>query len=217
MDSPAAPAVGGFDVQLDAAVIASSGGPDLTGGDARLRRTVAPGLSVEADAGVLHVNNNGDSAGRNGYTGRLGVLVHSPDRHWAAGAGVGGGLSPTAGSWGSVDAHVVVSGASRNVRPLLGAGLGYSAPLGHHRFTVTAPCESSPVTLQLPHNTFAGVQAGIELGPPGRAVILGTSILHFWLSESSQVSEPSQVSGHAARGGDDQFFTLGIGLRVALD
>lgn len=212
MDSPSAPAVGHSDVQLDAAsIIGEMLGPRLVGGDARVRHTVEPGVALEADGGVLHVTNNGQGGDRNGYTGRLGVLLHSQDRHWGLGAGVGGGLSPTAGTWGAADVHGVVAGTNHYVRPMLGAGLGYSGPLGHHPFTVTLPGESPPgTTLQLPHNAIAQLHAGLELGPPDTAVILGLSLSRFWLREDSRVDNPSSHR-------QDNFAALGIGLRIAID
>ena len=213
MDSPSAPAAGHSDVQLDAASIGTMWGPELFGGNARLRHTVEPGVSVEADAGVLHVTNSGEGGDRNAYTGRLGVLLHAPSRHWAFGAGVGGGLSQTAGNWGSVDLHGVVSGAHRYVRPMLGGGLGYSAPFGDRTFVVREPDSSqTETTLHLPRNVIAQVNVGLELGPPDKALVLGFSMLRFWLREDSVVSATTESSHQ-----DEVFGAFGIGLRLAVD
>jgi hypothetical protein len=213
MDSPSAPAAGHSDVQLDAAGIGETWGPNLVGGNARLRRTVEPGVSVEADAGVLHVTNPGQGGDRNGYTGRLGVLLHSQDRHWALGAGLGGGLSQTAGNWGSVDVHGVISGAHHYIRPMLGGGIGYSTPFGDRTFVVSQSGEDQPgTTLQLPRNVIGQLHVGLELGPPDQALVLGVSGLRFWLREDSRVSMTT-ASAHL----DETFAAVGIGLRIAID
>ncbi len=213
MSSPSAPAVGGTDVQLDAATIGQLWGPELAGGNARLRHTIEPGVSLEADGGVLHVTNDGQGGDRNAYTGRLGVLLHSQSRHLAFGAGLGGGTSATAGSWGSADVHAVVSGAHRYIRPMLGVGAGYSAPFGNKTFVVQwndSTDGDSQRTLRLPRNLFAQLHLGVELGPPHAAFILGGSVLRFWLREDSVVD----------RGGDapqleDGYLAVGVGLRLA--
>ncbi|HWU87646.1 MAG TPA: hypothetical protein VN253_10250 [Kofleriaceae bacterium] len=206
MDSPSAPAVGHSDVQLDAARIGTLGGPELVGGNALLRHTVEPGVSVEVDAGVLHVTDSSQYSDLDGYTGRLGVLLHSPDRHVALGAGLGGGLSPTAGGWGSADVHGVISGAHRYIRPMLAGGIGYSTPFGDRTFVV------GNTTLQLPRNAIAQVHVGLELGPPTAALILGLSMLHFWPGEDSVVN---QTAGGSVP--DEIFVAAGIGLRVAIN
>jgi hypothetical protein len=213
IDSPSAPEPGHSDVQLDAAGIGSLWGPELVGGNARLRRTIEPGVSVETDAGVLHVTNPGEASDRNGYTGRLGVLLHSRDKHLALGAGVGGGLSPTAGGWGSVDVHGAISGAHCYIRPMLGGGIGYSTPLGDTTFVVhQAGGDGSGTALQLPRNVIGELHLGLELGPPDKALVLGASLLHFWLREGSRVGDPAQFTHE-----EDDFAALGIGLRIAID
>jgi hypothetical protein len=212
LDSPGAPAAGHSDVEVDAAAIGQLWGPELVDGNARLRHTVEPGVSVEADAGVLHVSNPGEGGDRNAYTGRLGVLLHSHDRHFAFGAGIGGGLSQTAGSWGSADVHGVVSGAHRYIRPILGGGFGYSAPFGHRTFAVREQDSKYETILRLPRNTIAQVQLGLELGPPDLAVVLGASMLHFWPREDSRVNATTDPD---PRG--ESFAAVGIGLRIAVD
>jgi len=185
-------------------------GPDLLGGNGRLRRSIEPGVAVEVDAGVLHVTNRGEGGDRNAYTGRLGVLLHSQDGHAAIGAGVGGGVSPTAGGWGSVDIHGVVSGANRYVRPLLGGSLGYSAPFGSQTFEVSAN-DSSPVTLGLPRNSIGEIHVGLELGPPDAMLVLGAALMHFWLLEDSRVN-----LGSAPAPTGEGFAAVGAGLRFAI-
>jgi hypothetical protein len=215
MDSPSAPAVGSSDVQLDAAAISSGiWGTELVGGNARLRHTLEPGVSIEADTGVLHVTNSGEGGDRNGYTGRIGLLLHSDSRHWALGTGLGGGMSATAGNWGAADVHGVLSGAHRYVRPMLGVGLGYSAPFGDQTFAVHDPDndDNPDTTLQLPRNAIAQVHLGLELGRRDKAFILGISMLRFWLREDSVVSATT-----AAAQLDQAFIALGVGLRFGLD
>ena len=158
------------------------------------------------------MTNAGQGGDRNGYTGRLGVLLHSQGRHVAIGAGAGGGMSPTAGGWGSVDVHGVVAGANRHIRPVLGGSLGYSAPFGHRTFGVREPDSASETVLQLPHNAIAQVHVGLEIGPPDFAVVLGISVLHFWLREDSRVSAMTIARTH-----DEQFAAIGIGLRIGVD
>lgn len=218
MESPGAPAVGGTDVQLDIARLgAPQWGPQVIGGNARLRRTVKPGVSVEAETGVLRVINSngsgarGEAGDRNGYTGRIGVLLHSRDRSMALGAGLGGGLSAAAGNWGAADVHGVIGGTHRHVRPMLGSGLGYSAPFGDETFVVRES-HGEQATLRLPRNLFAHVSLGLELGPRDRALVVGASMVRFWLRDDSVVS-PTSDGDHES----EVFFAIGAGLRLAFD
>lgn len=218
LDSPTAPDVGGTDVQLDAALVGEVFGPEAANGNARLRHTLEPGVSVEVDGGVLHVTNVGEATDpddRNAYTGRLGVLLSSPSRHWAAGAGLGGGLSRTGGNWGAADIHGMVSGAHPVIRPMLAVGLGYSAPFGERTFMVQSPDKEAPgiVTLRLPRNAFAQLSVGVELGPRDRALIIGASFLRFWLFEDSVVSGPNPNGQQR----DDAYLAFGIGVRVGVN
>lgn len=213
MDSPSAPPVGGVDLQLDAASIGALFGPELVGGNARLRNTIEPGVTVEADGGVLHVTNDGSGSDRNAYTGRVGVLLTSDSKHAAFGAGVGGGTSAAAGSWATADVHGVISGAHRYVRPILAGGVGYSTPLGNRTFVVHEPDDGPEgVRLQLPRNLFAAIHVGLELGPPERAFVLGASLVRFWLREDSVLTP--DLNDHDR---DDAYLAFGAGLRLALD
>src|SRR5947199_197636 len=74
MDSPTVPAIGHGDAQLDLAGVSSALGPSLASGGGHVRRSVAPGVTLEGDAGLLRVTNDGSGPGRDAYTGRLGVL-----------------------------------------------------------------------------------------------------------------------------------------------
>jgi hypothetical protein len=120
----------------------------------------------------------------------------------------------TAGNWGSADVHAVVGGANRYIRPMLGVGAGYSAPFGDKTFVVQwedSDDGPSQRTLQLPRNAFAQVHFGVELGPPHAALVVGASMLQFWLREDSVMD----------RGGDppqleDRYLALGVGLRLAV-
>jgi hypothetical protein len=219
MDSPSAPAAGGTDVQIDGTIMGQLFGPEGLGGNARVRHTIEPGVSLEVDGGVFHVTNHaeaGQTFDRNAYTGRLGAVMHSPNRRWAIGAGLGGGLSDTAGNWGAADVHGMVSGVHELIRPMLGVGLGYSAPFGDQTFMVHHTDEdgiSGDVTLQLPRNALVQVSVGLELGPRDRAVIIGASMLRFWLFEDSVLSGP----GAAEQLRDDAYLALGIGLRLGIN
>ncbi len=215
LSSAAAPAPGQRDVALGISRIGTLWGPELAGGDARVRHGVRPGVALEADAGLLHLVNDGDGGARTALTGRLGVLLFpvpaaDDEVKVALQLGAGGGHSSTAGSWGTVDLGAVLSGNHRWVRPLVGVGGGMSRPFGARTFTVTTP-DGDAYTLRLPDNVSAHVTAGVELGRPERAVLVGATMTHFWLEESSVVSPPADVVD------DDLFFAIGAAFRFTLD
>jgi hypothetical protein len=211
IDGPGAPPVGKSDVQLDAASISTLWGPELVGGNARLRQTVSPGVTMELDGGVLRVTNAGDGPARNAYTGRLGVLMHGLGGRLALGAGLGGGVSRAAGSWGAADVHGAIAGAHRYIRPILGGGFGYAAPFGNRTFDVREPDDKSPTTLRLPRNLIAQIDLGLELGPRDKAFLLGGTLSRFWLRDNSEVGDTGGYDH------DDFFVALGIGARFTLD
>lgn len=215
-DSATAPAAGGTDVQLDVARIGTVWGPELVGGNARLRQAVRPGVVVEGELGTLHLLNDGAGGSRNAYTGRAGVLLRPPEDQElrvALALGVGGGHAPAAGSWTTVDLGGVVSGSHRWFRPVVGADLGYSRPTGDRTFTVTEP-DGDATTLRLPANLTARVTAGVELGRDDRALLLGVSMIRFLLAEDSVVTPAPDAEAPAD---DDLYFALGVGARFALD
>lgn len=218
--SPNAPVEGASDVQLGAARIGTIWGPELVGGDTRVRHAVSRGAVIEADAGVLHVLNDGMGGNRNAFTGRLGLMLRPPewethDVRIGMTIGAGGGYAPEAGSWGAFDVGVVLAGSHRWVRPVVGAGGGLARPFGDTTFEVVEPGEpgepGKPYTLQLPRNLTAHAAAGVELGPPDRTVMLGASMTRFWLQE------PSILSATEENEDDDLYFAVGGAIRFALD
>lgn len=211
MDSPITPAPGKSDLQLDVASIGEIiWGPELTAGGGRIRHSVDRQLAIEVDTGILHVANPGSGGNRNAYTGRVGVIRASADQRVALGAGLGGGHSSVAGSWGSVDIGGWITGKHRWIRPVLGAAVGYSAPFSRTPFTVTHG-DNETTTLQLPANVYGQAHFGLELGPPDSMVVIGASFARFGLLESSVVGEDD------LEGRDQLYGALGLGARFQLD
>lgn len=218
--SPNAPRVGGSDVQLGAARIGTIWGPELMGGDTRVRHAVGNSAVLEADAGLLHVTNDGMGGSRTAFTGRVGVMLRPPEweTHEARIAmtlGAGGGYAPAAGSWGAFDLGVVLAGSHRWVRPVVGMGGGLARPFGDTTFDVVEPDEDggpgTRYTLQLPRNFTAHAAAGVELGPAHRTLTLGASMTHFWLQEPSVLSETEESSD------TDFYVAVGAAMRFALE
>lgn len=208
LDSPLA---GGSDVQLEAGRVGGKiFGPTLVTGGGSLRTTVEPGLVVEAEGSLLRVDNEGATTAprRGGYTGRLGVLLVSDDQRAALALGAGAGTSPATGTWAAADVGGMVTGKYRWVRPVLGGSVGYSAPLENRTFVVYD--DHDPVTLQLPRDIYARLDLGLEIGAPGRALLLGISVAQFFLLT------PDVVSGDKANM-EQTYGMFGIGTRISLD
>lgn len=211
LDSPLTPEVGRDDAQLDVSHIGTIWGPEANSGNARLRHTVSPGVTVEGEAGLLHINNEGTGGDRNGYTGRVGLVLASADQHEALAVGVGAGTSAAAGAWGGVDLGGMLSGTHRLVRPVLEADLGFSGPFDStRRFEVAEP-DGDVTTLRLPRNITAKVSLGLELGDRATSVLVGASLVRFWLLENSVVGSTDTEYE------DEAYLAIGAGLRFSVD
>jgi hypothetical protein len=208
MDTPAL-ATGKSDAQFDVSTIGTLWGPDLSSGNGRYRHAIAPDTIVEAEGGILHVNNDGDGGDRNAYTGRLGGIWRTEDQRWAATGGLGGGTSAVAGSWYAADLGVMTTGRHKTFRPVLAADVGYSAPFDRgHTFSVNEP-DHTPRELQLPRNITLKMNAGVELGDEVVSVLVGLTFIKFYQLDPSVVGENDTD--------DDLFVAIGAGLRLGLD
>jgi hypothetical protein len=205
-DSPALP--GSTDVSVGGGI---GGSTDIFGASAmvysgRARQTVEPGLALEGEAGVIAVGHASSYVDSIGYTGRLGI-IRSIDPSLALTAGLGGGLSSTAGNWGSGDVGVIFSGTHPWVRPLLALSAGYAAPFGHRTFTVSDDSNNT-TTLQLPRNLFVRADLGLEVGPRG-AFLLGISYVSF-----AELSP--DVVGDNTQSPTQSYLVIGAGARIPL-
>jgi hypothetical protein len=218
-DSPTTPEVGAADVQADLATTGAVFGPSAVNGGLRYRKTLRPGLVGEGEGGILHLTNDGSGGDRNAYTGRVGVMVQpsvAEEVRTALTLGVGGGLSSTAGNWASVDAGAAIGGSYRWVRPFVGGDLSYNASIGDRQFTIHhgEGTDASMHTLRLPDTVSLRGTAGLELGRPEAAVVIG-------FSAAKMMAREPDVVGPLRSGepelNDEQVFAVGIGLRLALD
>lgn len=209
MDSPAL-ATGNGDLQVDVSKIGTMWGPNLTTGNARMRRAVNAQTIIEGEAGVLHVVNEGSGTDRNAYTGRVGAIWRSEEQRLAASAGIGGGTSQAAGSWGSFDLGAMVTGRGQHVRPVLGGDVGYSAAFDRSRtFTVREP-DGSATELRIPRNIIAKLSVGLEIGDQDASLLIGLALVKFYLLESSVVNDELATD-------NDVYVAAGFGIRLRID
>ncbi len=192
------PATGAADVQLDVGKTGGVFGPDLTTGDLRVRYGATRALTVDGEAGVIHVDDDTQGYNPSAVTGRVGVTVHHADGdgvRTAAFIGAGGGASYDAGSWISLDAGGVLQGDNRHVRPFLGAAVFTNRPTDAP--TLTYGPADMPKTFHLHDTSGASGTVGLELGPDDTAVILGLSLALAVRDD----------------GEDEHFFTAALGFR----
>ncbi len=105
--------------------------PGLVTGSAGIRRGVAEGVELDADASWGHLKSDGfPDIDRNLYAVRAGAKVRGEPRFIAAFGGVGGGYAPAGGGFMAADLGVVVSLPNCYVVPsLIGSGIA-SVPVG---------------------------------------------------------------------------------------
>ena len=225
LDTPSAPAAGGTDVQGEVGRLGTVFGPALVDGNFRARHALNDHVVVEGEAGMAAVTNAGTvvtpearstvpvahaSTSRDAYTGRGGVILQGVDGavRGALTAGLGGGYSPVAGGWTSLDVGGAFGGTHRWFRPWLAGDLGLNEPLGAHPFTV-AYGDSEQTTLELTPNAIVRGTFGIELGPVDRAFILGLSVTRV-------IAESNGAFGADRSSGGEGFVGIAAGFRARL-
>ena len=210
MDSPVGPDLGKSDAQFDVSKVGAMFGPSLTTGNGRLRHAVGPQVMIEGDAGILHVSNAGTGEDRNAYTGRVGAVWQSEDHHIAALAGLGGGTSRAAGSWGAGDVGFMIAGHQEHVRPVLETDIGYAAPFDSRKTFRVSDTDSTSTELRLPRNIVFKVSAGLEMGNADASLLIGLALVKFYRLESSVVNNDLATD-------DDTYLAAGIGIRMKID
>jgi hypothetical protein len=180
---------------------------------------------VEAEAGMTAVTNSGEvvtqaarstsgpataSTSRDGYTGRGGLILQGVDGavRGALTAGLGGGYSPVAGGWTSVDIGGGFGGTHPWVRPWFNGDVGFNKPVGARPFTV-AYGDNEETTLELTANAMVRGTLGLELGPVDRAFIVGLSVTKV-IADSNGALGADNSSGH------DGFVGIAAGFRARL-
>ena len=224
LDTPTAPTAG-TDVQGEVGRIGSVFGPSLVDGNFRARHAMTDHLVLEGETGMAAVTNEGSvvtssarsttpqdsaSTSRDAYTGRAGVILQGIDGgvRGALTAGIGGGYSPVAGGWTSVDIGAGFGGTHRWIRPWFNGDLGVNQPVSARPFTV-AYGDSESTTLELTPNLMVRGTVGLELGPIDRAFIVGLSVTRV-------VADSNGASGSARGDGDDGFIGIAAGFRARL-
>lgn len=216
IDSPETPGLGHADLQGDLGLAGAPFGPDATDGGLRYRRTVREGMTVEGEGRVLYLTTEDDeqknTASRSAVTGRVGLMLQPAKDDAVRSAltiGVGGGHSATAGQWASVDLGGVIGGGHRLFRPFIGGDVSYNAAVGSKRFDVVDTDDDSAVTLELPNTVGLRATAGLELGPPDAAAVVGFSLARMIGLEPDVVGSTDKD--------DEVVVALGLGFRLALD
>jgi len=232
LDSPTAPRARGTDVQAEIGRIGAVFGPDLAAGNLRTRHAVTDTIVVEAEGGMAKVENEGTlvvdtpvqrsttsvpatspSTSHSAYTGRAGAILQGTDGavRGALTAGIGGGYSPVAGGWTSVDVGASAGGTNRYIRPWFAGDLGYNQPLSPRPFTVSYDDldETEQTTLELTSNMMVRGTFGLELGPAESAFVLGLSVTRVFADTNGQV-------GASQNSGGDAFIAVAAGFRALL-
>jgi hypothetical protein len=234
LDSPTAPAARGTDVQGEIGRIGQMFGPDVAAGNFRARHGLTDNLVVEGEGGMARVENEGTlivnqpiarsttggtqvtqaSDSRNAYTARGGLILQGTDGavRGALTLGAGGGYSPVAGGWTSIDAGGSVGGTGRWIRPWFATDLGFNQPVGAHPFTVQYDDtdQTDTTTLQMTQNLMVRGTLGLELGPVTRAVVLGLSVTRLYADTNGQLGTTSQSDS------DGAFVAVAAGFRALL-
>lgn len=231
LDSPSGPAAHDTDLQGELGRVGAIWGPDLMSGNVRARHALTDHLVLEGETGLSRVENEGTvvatptlqrttsgtietqgaSDSRNAYTGRGGVVLQGVDGavRGALTAGLGGGYSPVAGGWTSIDIGAGFGGTNRWVRPWLSGELGYNQPLSQRAFIIDYGDDEQAV-LQLTANFTMRTTAGIELGPTDSALLVGMQVTRVVANSNGALDE-----GHRSSG-DDGFIALAAAFRVLL-
>lgn len=226
LDSPSAPTAGGTDVQGEVGRLGTIFGPSLVDGNVRARHAMTDHLVLEGETGMAGVTNEGSvvtesarttigvehpqSTSRDAYTGRAGAILQGIDGgvRGALTAGIGGGYSPVAGGWTSVDIGAGFGGTYRWIRPWFNGDLGVNQPVSARPFTV-AYGDNESTTLALQPNLMLRGTLGLELGPVDRAFVVGLSVTRV-------IADSNGASGSARSDGDDGFVGIAAGFRARL-
>ena len=161
--------------------------------------------------GNVPVTSAGGS--RDAYTGRAGIQLQGVDNkvRGALTAGLGGGYSPVAGGWTSVDLGASVGGTHRWIRPWFAGELGWNQPLSARPFTVQyGDSDPEQAVLALTSNLMARGTFGLELGPVSRALVLGLSVTRIYADTNGALD-----STHEQAGGD-AYVAVAAGFRAQL-
>jgi hypothetical protein len=233
LDSPTAPRGRGTDVQGEIGRIGTLWGPDLASGNIRARHGLSDNVVIEGETGVSQVENEGvvvtnpglarttgatvpvrtASDSRDAYTGRAGVILQGIDDkvRGALTAGVGGGYSPVAGGWTSIDIGASAGGTHRWIRPWFAGELGFNQPLSSRPFVVQyGDSDPEQAVLALTSNLMARGTFGLELGPVRRAVVLGLSVTRVYADTNGALDTNHEQSG------GDAYVAVAAGFRAQL-
>ncbi|MEO8845134.1 MAG: hypothetical protein ABI591_24660 [Kofleriaceae bacterium] len=183
--------------------------PGIETGTARLRTGIASDAEVSVEGTAARVNDSGPStANRDFYTGRTGVRVNPGHGPLSWNAGIGGGFSPSAGTFAALDGGVSIGYDNCYVVPIAAASMFVSQPLAARAVDVTVD-RDKPVMYSTPERTGGGTVRG------GLRISLSPDTCHAghqapWITAGFDLTTLVDSTSHA------ELFGAGVGVTLPL-
>jgi hypothetical protein len=182
--------------------------PSVNAGTGRLRHGIGDNAEVSVEGSVAAVADSGPSkADRSFYTGRAGVRTNPGEGPLTFFAGAGGGYAPAGGTFGALDAGVVVGIPNCTFVPTFQASGFVSEPLDPRPIDVSD--DPKYVDYDTPSRTVGGVlRGGVRIGLSPSACRRGEQ--EPWLVAGFGVTKVMDIDS------DDAIPGAGIGIEIPL-
>ncbi|HEX7702586.1 MAG TPA: hypothetical protein VF403_17725 [Kofleriaceae bacterium] len=183
--------------------------PGIETGTGRLRAGIGNDAEISVEGTAARVNDSGPStANRDFYTGRAGVRVDPGRGPISWNAGIGGGFSPSAGTFAAIDGGVSIGYDNCYVVPIVAASMLVSQPLVARAVDVTVDSDHAPM-YSTPERTAGGTVRG------GLRISLSPDTCHAghqapWITAGFDMTTLVDATSHA------ELFGAGVGLTLPL-
>ncbi len=164
-------------------------GPSINAGTVGVRHGLKERLEVVADASYAQVGEKSVAGTNRGIAmARVGVKFRpNPSPHIALVAGAGGGYSPAAGVYSSVDAGAVIGYENRYIVPFVAVSGFASIPLNARQVDITTSDDDMQY-FDSPEETVGltlGAGLRVPLAIQATSLLLGLSNTTVWDNDSS--------------------------------
>ena len=183
--------------------------PGIETGTGRLRAGIGNDAEISVEGTAAHVSDSGPStANRDFYAGRTGVRIDPGHGPISFNAGIGGGFSPSAGTFAAIDGGVAIGYDNCYVVPIASLSTFVSQPLAARPVDVSIESDHAPMYSTPTRTGGSTLRGGLRISLSPETCHAGQQAP--WITAGFDMTTLVDATSHAG------LFGAGVGLTIPL-